>query len=105
VRETGTFALEEGVRRLTSDPARKYRIPGRGLIAPGMWADLLLFDPSQVGISPLKRTSDLPGGATRMIREPRGVHGVWVNGRQVFDGVRYSAGEHGPGRVLREFAA
>ena len=30
VRETGTFTLEEGVRRLTSDPARKYRIPQRG---------------------------------------------------------------------------
>jgi adenine deaminase len=46
VRETGTFTLEEGVRRLTSDPARKYRIPGRGLIAPGSRADLVLFDPA-----------------------------------------------------------
>ncbi|HEY6821464.1 MAG TPA: amidohydrolase family protein, partial [Burkholderiales bacterium] len=33
VRETGAFTLEEGVRRLTSDPARKYRIPARGTIA------------------------------------------------------------------------
>lgn len=105
VRETGTFTLEEGVRRLTSDPARKYRIPERGLIAPGMWADLVLFSPEDVGISPLKRTADLPGGGTRMIREPRGVHGVWVNGLQVFDGAQYSARRHGPGHVLREFTA
>src|ERR1051326_6083515 len=47
VREQRAFTLEEGVRRLTSDPARKYRIPARGTIAAGQWADLLLFDPRQ----------------------------------------------------------
>jgi N-acyl-D-aspartate/D-glutamate deacylase len=103
VRDTGSFTLEEGVRRLTSDPARKYRIPDRGLIAPGKWADLLLFDPSKVGISALQRVNDLPGGGTRMIRTPRGVHGVWVNGLRVFDGVKYSSPPDGAGRVLRAF--
>ena len=103
VRERGAFTLEEGVRRLTSDPARKYRIPERGHIAPGAWADLLLFDPATVGISKLERVADLPGGGTRMIRRPRGVHGVWVNGVSVFDGVRYAALEAGPGRVLDRF--
>ena len=103
VRETGTFTLEEGVRRLTSDPARKYRIPGRGRLAPGCWADLLLFDPREVGVSPLKRIHDLPGGGARMVREPRGVHGVWVNGVQVFDGRQYAALDCGPGQVLRSF--
>ena len=105
VRETGTFTLEEAARRLTSDPALKYRIPDRGRIAPGMWADLLLFSPEEVGISPLKRAADLPGGGTRMLREPRGVHGVWVNGERVFDGARYCAQQRGPGQVLRKFAA
>jgi N-acyl-D-amino-acid deacylase len=105
VRETQTFTLEEGVRRLTSDPARKYRIPGRGTIAPGMWADLLLFDPASVGISPLKRVKDLPAGGSRMIREPRGVHAVWVNGLRVFDGVKYDARQYGPGHVIRMFEA
>jgi N-acyl-D-aspartate/D-glutamate deacylase len=103
VRDSGTFTLEEGVRRLTSDPARKYRIPQRGLIAPGNWADLLLFDPAKVGISSLVRRNDLPGGGTRMLRTPLGVHGVWVNGLQVFDGVKYSSLPDGPGRVLRAF--
>jgi N-acyl-D-amino-acid deacylase len=103
VRETRTFSLEEGVRRLTSDPARKYRIPGRGLIAPGHWGDLLLFDQEKVGISALERTADLPGGGSRMMRRPRGVHGVWVNGLQVFDGESYVARERGPGHVLRKF--
>jgi N-acyl-D-aspartate/D-glutamate deacylase len=103
VRSRNAFTLEEGVRRLTSDPVAKYRIPDRGRIAPGGWADLLLFDPATVGISPLERVSDLPAGGTRMIRRPRGVHGVWVNGVRVFDGERYSALEGGPGRVLDRF--
>jgi N-acyl-D-aspartate/D-glutamate deacylase len=103
VRERGAFSLEEGVRRLTSDPAAKYRIPERGRIGPGAWADLVLFDPATVGISALERVSDLPAGGTRMIRRPRGVHGVWVNGVRVFDGERYAALAGGPGRVLDRF--
>jgi N-acyl-D-aspartate/D-glutamate deacylase len=103
VRETGTFTLEEAVRRLTSDPARKYRIPGRGTIALGNHADLLLFDPGEVGVSELQRVRDMPAGGARMIRHPRGVHGVWVNGVRVFDGKGYEDLPAGPGRVLREF--
>ena len=102
VRETGTFTLEEAARRLAADPARKYRIPGRGEIAPGKHADLLLFDPREVGVSALQRVKDLPGGGRRMLRHPRGVHGVWVNGVRVFDGKGYDE-LPGPGRVLREF--
>jgi N-acyl-D-amino-acid deacylase len=103
VRETGTFTLEEGVRRLTSDPARKYRIPGRGTIAPGQCADLLLFDPDTVGVSNLERVQDLPGNGRRMIRRPIGVHGVYVNGLRVFDGEKYSSQPDASGRVLRMF--
>jgi len=105
VRELGVFTLEEGVRRLTSDPARKYRIPDRGEIRPGAWADLLLFDPRTVGVSNLERVRDLPGGGRRMIRAPVGVHGVWVNGVRVHDGRDYAALAHGPGHVLRRYVA
>ena len=93
------------MRKLTSDPATKYRIPGRGRIEAGAAADLVLFDPKTVGISPLKKQRDLPGGGARMLRDPVGVHGVWVNGVQVHDGRQYLAPERRPGRVLRQFAA
>ncbi len=105
VRETKTFSLAEGVRKLTSDPASKYRIPGRGRIEPGAWADLLLFDPATVGLSGLVRLQDLPGGGSRMIRQPQGVKGVWVNGVKVFDGKAYVKLEKGPGQVLDQFEA
>jgi N-acyl-D-aspartate/D-glutamate deacylase len=103
VRETGVFTLQDGVCRLTSDAADKYRIPDRGRIAPGAWADLLLFDPATVGVSGLQRVADLPGGGRRMIRRPQGVHGVWVNGVQVHDGGDYVPLEAGPGAVLDSF--
>ena len=103
VRETGTFTLEEGVRRLTSDLATKYRIPQRGRLEPGMWADMLLFDPTKVGVSGLERLKDLPAGGSRMIRRPEGVAGVWVNGVQVHDGRDYLQMQDGPGQVLTEF--
>ena len=104
VRDTGHFTLEEGVRRLTSDPARRYRIPRRGTIEPGKWADFVLFDPARVGVSGLQKRGDLPGGGRRMVRAPTGVHGVWVNGLQVFDGASHSSRrDDGPGQVLRNF--
>ena len=104
VRETGTLTLEEGVRRLTSDPAGKYRIPGRGTIAPGQWADLLLFDPARVGRGPSRRVHDLPGGAARLTTDALGVHGVWVNGRLVADAHGLVADTPLAGQLLTEFA-
>jgi N-acyl-D-amino-acid deacylase len=105
VRETGTFTLEEAVRRLTSHPASLYGIVDRGRIAPGAWADLLLFDPTRVGVSALRRVNDMPAGGARMMREPVGVEGVWVNGTRIFDGSAIVPLAAGPGQVLRRFAA
>ena len=103
VRQTGEFTLEEGIRRLTSDAAHRFRIPNRGRLVEGAPADLLLFDPASVGISRPKSLNDLPGGGSRMVREPHGVHGVWVNGVKVHDGKDYVALERGPGQVLDQF--
>ena len=103
VRDTGHFTLSEGIRRLTSEPADRFRIPERGRLKVGLPADLLLFDPDTVGISkPLPR-QDLPGGGTRMVRTATGVHGVWVNGIKVHDGQDYVEHAHGPGQVLDHF--
>ena len=104
VRERGDFDLVDGVRRLTSHQADLYGIPDRGRIAVGAFADLLLFDPATVGISAARRIQDLPGGGRRTIRDPKGVHGVFVNGVKVFDGQSYPRHAKGPGQVLDRFA-
>ena len=102
VRDKGVFDLADGIRRITSLPARLYGIAERGEIAPGKFADLLLFDPAAVGRGALKRVDDLPGGESRLIREASGVHGVWVNGTGVFDGRGYRDVPP-PGHVLDRF--
>ena len=51
VRETGHFTLSEGIRKITSEPADRFRIPERGRLQVGLPADMLLFDPATVGIS------------------------------------------------------
>jgi N-acyl-D-amino-acid deacylase len=48
VRERGWLTLEDAVRRMTSLPARTFGFRDRGLIAEGMAADLVIFDPAQV---------------------------------------------------------
>jgi N-acyl-D-aspartate/D-glutamate deacylase len=103
VRERGAFDIAEGVRRLTSHQAGLYGIPDRGRIAVGACADLLLFDLATVGISPPRRVNDLPGGGARTLRDPIGVHGVFVNGVRVFDGKDYVRIDKGPGQVLDRF--
>lgn len=103
VREVGALTLPEAIRRLTSEPAERFRIPDRGRLEVGAPADLLLFDPGTVGISKLRAVHDLPGGGARMVRDPMGVRGVWVNGVSVFDGQNVVAHARGPGEVLSQF--
>ena len=57
-------------------------------------------------IKPVRLISPYPpGGGSRMLRDPLGVHGVWVNGVRVHDGKEYAALAGGPGRVLDRYDA
>ena len=105
VRERGDMSLEQAVRAVTSTVADAYRIRDRGRIAPGAWADLMLFDPATVARGPKRRVNDLPTGASRLDTPAVGLHGVWVNGVRAVGpgGVLPDCGR--PGRVLREFAS
>ena len=104
-RELNAMTLAEAVHRVTGLPAKLYRIPDRGRIAAGAFADMILLDPARVGVSKTRRVKDMPAGASRLVREPVGLDGVWVNGVEVFDGKEYTGvpGGPGPGRVLDKF--
>jgi N-acyl-D-amino-acid deacylase len=81
VRERQALTLEEGVRRLTSDPAEVFGVRDRGRLAPGLAADLAIFDATRVGSTNRgERRFDLPGGAKRMVMPSRGVEYTVVNG-------------------------
>ena len=104
-RDRGVITIEEAVRKLTSQPAAIFGIKDRGRLAPGLAADLLLFDPATVGRSDKRKVNDLPSGAPRLTTSAKGVHGVWVNGTRLADAGGLTAGGATPGKVLRDFAA
>jgi N-acyl-D-amino-acid deacylase len=90
VREERLLALEEAVRKLTSLPASRMGLHDRGLLRPGMMADLAAFDPDLVQD---RSTFADP------LHYSEGIPYVAVNGRLVVDGGRLT--DERPGRVLR----
>ena len=103
VREKKSLGLEQAVRMITSRPADVFGIAGRGRLAPGLAADVVVFDPDTVGDGPLRRVYDLPGGADRLVSEAEGIEAVIVNGTTIRRGGEDRVDPEGalPGRLLR----
>ena len=103
VREKQALTLEEGVRQLTSQPAEVFGIRDRGRLAPGLAADVTVFDPEQVDCAPVRRVRDLPAGADRLVADARGIEAVVVNGVVIRERGQDRVDPEGPlpGRVLR----
>ncbi|HEX6425571.1 MAG TPA: amidohydrolase family protein [Acidimicrobiales bacterium] len=91
--------LERAVQMLTQAPAELFGLTGRGTIATGNHADLVVFDPERVGAENARLVEDLPGGTARLTAGSVGVVRVYVAGvPTVEDGKATGAT---PGRVLR----
>lgn len=103
VREKRVLSLEEGVRRLTAEPAEVFGLRERGRLAPGLAADVTVFDPATVGCAPVRRVFDFPGGADRLVADASGIRFVIVNGTVIREDGRDALGAADalPGRVLR----
>jgi N-acyl-D-amino-acid deacylase len=90
VREERVLTLEEAVRKMTSLPAQRFGLADRGRVAPGLHADLVVFDPASV----CDRSTYADPRQT-----PTGIAHVFINGRAVVQ-----HGEYRPepaGKVLR----
>lgn len=90
VRECGLLSLEDAIHRMTGLAAEQYGLPQRGRLAPGCFADLVVFDPEQVADA---ATFEEP------LQVSKGIEQVWVNGQQVWDGSQATGAL--PGQVLR----
>ena len=80
VRTTESLSLEAAVKKITLDPATTWGLKGRGLLAPGYAADVVVFDADTIGRGPEVASEDFPGEGIRWIRRQEGIDTVVVNG-------------------------
>ncbi|MCU1326370.1 MAG: dan 2 [Bryobacterales bacterium] len=89
VRDEKVLPLEEAIRKMTSANATKLHIWDRGMLRPGMWADVTVFNPATVIDN---ATFDKP------LQYPTGVDYVVVNGQVVIDKGKHTGAK--PGGIL-----
>ncbi|MDP9263775.1 MAG: D-aminoacylase [Acidobacteriota bacterium] len=94
VRGQKVLPLAAAIHKMTALPAAQLGLTGRGRIAPGYWADLVLFDPAQVRDTSTVEDPDAP---------PDGIVGVMVAGQWVVDQGKITGAR--PGKVLRHRSA
>jgi N-acyl-D-aspartate/D-glutamate deacylase len=99
VRERGLMPMEEALRLLTDVPARLYGLTGRGRLAEGWHADVVVIDPSTIGAQPVRMQFDLPTGAPRLYGGADGIEHVLVNGTEIVDHGVFTDAR--PGTLLR----
>ncbi|NDG41475.1 MAG: D-aminoacylase [Betaproteobacteria bacterium] len=98
-RPQGRFDLAWLVKRQTSDTARAVGLLDRGVIAPGMKADLNVIDMAKLGLSAPVMSADLPAGGKRLLQRASGYVATIVSGVAVYrDGQATGAL---PGRLVR----
>jgi N-acyl-D-amino-acid deacylase len=91
--------IEWVVRKMTRDTAWLYGLRDRGIVAPGMKADLNVIDWDRLELALPELVHDLPAGARRLVQRARGYEATLVSGI-----VTMREGEHTgalPGRVIR----
>ena len=91
--------LASAVKMQTHDTAKLYCLSDRGLIAPGMRADLNLIDLDNIRLPLPEMVNDLPAAGQRLIQRALGYELTMVNGEVTFE-----SGEHTgslPGRLVR----
>jgi N-acyl-D-aspartate/D-glutamate deacylase len=95
--------LEWVVKKMTQDTARLYGLHDRGVVAPGLKADLNVIDPERIQLALPELVHDLPAGAKRLVQRAHGYDATIVAGE-----VTWQQGEHTgalPGRLVRGAAA
>jgi len=99
VREREAFNVEEAVRQVTFEPARRWGLHDRGLLRLGMAADVAVFDPATIAPDMPKIVHDLPAGAKRFKQTATGILATVVNGEVLLRNNEPTGAT--PGKLLR----
>ncbi|MFC1852869.1 amidohydrolase family protein [candidate division CSSED10-310 bacterium] len=92
VRDQKLFTIESAIKRMTSASAERFGLTDRGLLAPGKFADVVVFDPDTI--------AETPPVGPKPASKPVGIKYVFINGNRVVENGDYNVGERS-GRVLR----
>jgi N-acyl-D-aspartate/D-glutamate deacylase len=98
-RAEGRLAPEQLVEMLTRRNARHIGLKDRGVIAPGMRADLNLIDPARIAPEVPNIVRDLPAGGRRLLQKSRGYVATWVAGVEVIRDGEITRSR--PGKLVR----
>jgi N-acyl-D-aspartate/D-glutamate deacylase len=103
VRERQALSLEAAVRLVTGAPAEIFGIPDRGRLAPGLAADITVFDPRTIACHEEEIVHDMPDGGPRYVARSSGIQWSFVNGQPIIRDGRLPEPEavSGAGRVIR----
>jgi N-acyl-D-aspartate/D-glutamate deacylase len=102
VRERAVLTLEEAIRKMTSFPARRFGLADRGVLRPGAWADVVVFDLERIHDRATNLYPHTDPFENFPHQYPEGIDYVFVNGVMVVDGERHTGAL--PGKVLRRRA-
>ncbi|MHB1776098.1 MAG: N-acyl-D-amino-acid deacylase family protein [Acidimicrobiales bacterium] len=80
VRERRVLSLERAVAMLTGEQARLLGLADRGTVAPGLAADLVVFDPDRIATTGVRFVDDQPAHGRRLVTDATGVEMSVVNG-------------------------
>ena len=84
VKEKGVFDLAKGIHMLTRQPAELYSLLDRGLIAPGMKADINVIDLDRLRLRTPHIVYDLPAGGKRFLQDAEGIVATVKAGEVIF---------------------
>ncbi len=98
VRDEPVLPLEEAIRKMTSFPARRFGLLDRGLLRPGAWADLVVFDLARLRDRATNLYPHRYPFENYPHRYPEGIDYVFVNGVLVVAGEQHTSAL--PGQVL-----
>jgi N-acyl-D-amino-acid deacylase len=101
VREWGKWELEEAIRQMTQQPAALIGLTDRGMLLKGYAADIMIFDPDEIGPGRKEFVNDFPNGEGRWSSRPEGVYATIVNGTPIVLDGELVEGCGYPGRVVR----
>ena len=97
------FSLEDGIKKITGEPAEFFSFTDRGTLAEGMKADINIMDFDNLRLKTPHMVDDLPGGGSRFVQNADGIVATFVSGEKIYEnGVATGAL---PGKLVKSSSA